>query len=227
MKKRSTSDVERSQSEQIEVESNVVNLVNLIRDFECEASFAEIKSYLQYYIKMFGKKYRIPGCDSDEIEQECLFALRYKAVEDFDSTRGKFKNFAILCIKRHLFSLIKANNQQKRTVLNTSLSLDEDRSNGDNLPLIHLITEDTLDAPDQLSKTENDKMREDKLLLKLSPLECEVYKLYIKQMTYEEIVLELKKVLPAKRISKKTIDNALCRLKFKAQNLGKNIDWCD
>lgn len=207
-------------------EEKIAELVNRVRDFDCETSFAELREYVQYYVKIFGKKYKIPGCDSDEIEQECLFALRYKAIEDFNPDRGKFKSFAILCIKRHLFSLIKANNQQKRTVLNHSLSLDEDRSgDGENLSLICLITEDEPDAHDQIARSETDRRREMRLLSKLSRLEQEVYKLYMKQLHYNEIVVELKIIFPKKHLTKKTVDNALQRLRMKAQNLAKHMDF--
>lgn len=210
------------------LEENIAKLVNLVRDHDCEISFAELRNYLQYYISLFGKKYKIPGCDSDEIEQECLFALRYKAIEDFNPNRGKFKSFAILCIKRHLFSLIKANNQQKRTVLNTSISLDEDRSgDGENLSLVCLITEDKPEAGEQIAKHEITRLREGRLLSKLSKLEQEVYKLYMKQMRYDEIVVELKKIFPKKNMTKKTVDNALQRLRMKAQNLAQHLDFED
>jgi len=116
-------------------EQKFTSLVDLVRENDCKSSFNELREYLSSYIHLFGRKYRIPGCDSDEIEQECLFALRYKAIEDFNPLRGKFRSFAILCMKRHLFSIIKGSNQQKRRVLNNSLSLDEDRSGGDDLSL--------------------------------------------------------------------------------------------
>lgn len=215
------------QSERL-LEEKIIRLVNLIRDSDCEKSFGEISKYLHQYIKLFGKKYRIPGCDSDEIEQECLYALRYKAIEDFNHSRGKFKSFAILCIRRHLFSLIKANNQQKRTVLNTSLSLDEDRSgNGEQLSLASLITNDSTEGVDQLAKDEMDEIRETKLLTTLSKLEKEVYYLYLGQLHYDEIVVGLRKIFPGRQINKKAVDNALQRLRAKAQLLSKSLDWED
>ncbi len=175
---------------------------------------------------MFGRKYKIAGHDADEIEQECLFALRYKAIEDFDPRRGKFRAFAILCIKRHLFSLIKGNNQQKRRVLNQSLSLDEDRSEGgENLSLASLIAEDALTADEEMEREENHQLKQDKLLDKLSKLEQEVLKLYLQQFHYDEIVEKLEKLFPDKRISKKTVDNSLQRIRSKAQDLAKMLDW--
>lgn len=207
-------------------EEEITTLVSFVRDSDNEQAFAELKQYLEYYIKLFGRKYKIPGCDPDEIEQECLYALRYKAIEDFNPERGKFKSFAILCIKRHLFSLIKGNNQLKRRVLNTSLSLDEDRSeNGENLSLISVIVEDGLTVDDALAKNEHHELRQHRLLSKLSKLEQEVFKLYLQQLHYEEIVLELKRIFPGKHCTKKQVDNALQRCRAKAQELLKTLDW--
>jgi RNA polymerase sporulation-specific sigma factor len=206
-------------------DTNIAELVEKVRDGN-ESAFELLQEYLDYYIKLFGRKYRIPGCDSDEIEQECLFALRYKAIEDFDPERGSFKAFAVLCIRRHLFSLIKGNNQLKRKVLNTSLSLDEDRSdNGDHLSLISIAIHHVLDVDDQLAKNEVVQVYQQRLLDKLSILEQEVLKLYLQQLHYDEIASELKIIFPGKRYSKKSIDNALQRCRIKAQEIGKNFEW--
>jgi len=201
-------------------EKHIASMVKRVREDKCEQSFLEIKEYLDYYVKLFGKKYKIAGHDSDEIEQECVIALRYKAIEDLDPARGKFKSFAILCIKRHLFSIIKSNNQQKRKVLNQSLSLNEDRSeDGENLALIAMIAEGKPTVDEQAVKSESILLLREKLLAKLSPLEKEVFKLYVQQYHYDEIAEKLQEMFPDKNYNKKTTDNALQRLKLKAQSL--------
>lgn len=207
-------------------EKEISRLVNHVRENEDEASFIQLQSLLSYYISFFGKRYRIAGHCSEEIEQECLYALRYKAIEDFDPERGKFKSFAILCIRRHLFSIIKANRQQKRRALNDSLSLDENRSeDGDYLTLIGLVQQDQLSADEQIIKSESTDLRQNKLMSKLSKLEQEVFKLYIKGFHYDEIVDELLEIFPRKKCTKKTCDNALQRIRSKAQYLAKNMDF--
>lgn len=199
-------------------EQEIIKLVNKVRRQGSEESFIKIRTYVDSYIKLFTKKYRIAGCDADEIEQECLVALRFKAIKDFDQKRGAFISFAILCIKRHLFSLIKGNNQLKRRVLNTSVSLDADRSDdGDFISLNNVVEKDTLAVDDLLSKEEDMSIEKNKLLQGLSKLEQEVLKLYLKQMKYDEIVKELKVVYVNKKITKKTIDNSLQRIRQKAQ----------
>jgi RNA polymerase sporulation-specific sigma factor len=204
-------------------EAEICRLVHFVRELDCEDSFAKLRAYLNHSIMHFARKYHIPGCDGDEIEQECLIALRTKAIEDFDPSRGKFKTFAILCLKRHLFSLIKGNNQQKRRVLNSSLSLDEDRSEeGEHLSLASLITEDALSADDEVAKTENHELHRRRLLSKLSRLEQEVFKLYLQQYHYDEIVDALREMFPNRAIRKKTVDNCLQRVRSKAQLMSGN-----
>lgn len=215
---------EDNQKDTSEVE--IISLVRFVKDTDDGDSFTKLHKHVEYYIKLFSKKYHIAGCDSDEIEQECLFALRYKAVEDFNPDRGKFRSFAVLCIRRHLFSLIKGNNQLKRKALNTSISLNQDRSeDGETLSLASLVIENKLSADEEMMKHENSELKQSKLFSKLSKLEREVLKLYLQQLSYEEIVIELKKVFPGKKILCKTIDNALLRCRSKSQTISTTIDW--
>lgn len=206
-------------------EKIIINLVVKIKEDRCEESFRRIREYLNSYITLFERKYRIPGCDADEIEQECLFALRFKAIEDFNPTRGKFRSFAILCMKRHLFSIIKASSQQKRRVLNESLSLDEDRGEKGNndLSLNNLISRE--EPPDDLERTECNDLLTSKLMAQLSKLEQEVFKLYVGQNSYQEITKELNKIFPDKKYAIKSTDNALSRIKSKSAHLGVNVDF--
>jgi len=215
--------IPRNEGEQ--TEERIISLVISVRQTDCENAFGELCEYLSSYIGLFEKKYRIPGCDADEIAQECLFALRFKAIEDFNPVRGKFRSFAILCMKRHLFSIIKASSQQKRRVLNESLSLDEDRSEGDDLSLTNLITKDKLSTVEKLEKEEITLVTKKRLLSKLSRLEQEVFKLYIQQYPYEEIAVALEQIFPTKRFSKKSVDNALVRCRSKAQEMSDNVDF--
>ena len=202
------------------LEQRIVLLVKNVRETDCEKSFIEIREYLDSYVKIFVRKYKIPGCDYDEIEQECLCALRYKAIEDFNAKRGKFKSFAVLCIKRHLFSLIKGSNQQKRLALNQSVSLDEERSDDESLSLASLVIEDGPSADEKFANQEIASIEQSKFMEQLSDLEKEVFKLYRQKFKYEEIVVELKKIFPkmknkSSKSNKKLVDNARSRLLVK------------
>ena len=220
----------KSKQKKDQEEILIVSLVKEVREDDDESAFIRVRQYLNSYIKLFGQKYRIPGCDADEIEQECLFALRYKAIEDFDDDRGKFRSFAILCIKRHLFSLIKSSKQQKRRVQNESLSLDEDRAEGENLNLGSIVAIKGLTASESLEKKEDGEVKKRKLMSRLSRLEKEVLKLYLQQFRYDEMVDELRRVnkrekFTGRRINKKSIDNSLQRIRKKAQDLADTLDW--
>ncbi len=209
-------------------EKKIVVLVNAVRKTQNDSAFEQIAEYLNFYVKLFGVKYKIPGCDSHEIEQECLFALRYKAIEDFNPARGKFRSFAILCIRRHLFSIIKANKQQKRRVLNESLSLDEDHSDdGENLALINLVVKESNPADLDIVREESNKFKKNKLFSRLSKLEKEIVVLYMQQYHYDEIVDELNKSFPNRQrpLDKRTVDNALQRVRKKAKDISDKIDF--
>ena len=142
-----------------------------------------------------------------------------KLFPSHDPDRGRFRSFAILCMERHLFSIIKASTQQKRLALNQSLSLNEDRSEGDNLSLNTLVTKDEKTAVDKLQKEEAIEVAKSKLLAKLSKLEKEVFNLYIKQNSYAEIVEGLREIFPGKKLSRKAVDNSLLRVRSKAREL--------
>lgn len=205
----------------VKLEKQIVKLVRIVKKTDCDISFRQLCDYLAAYINGFERKYRIPGHDADEIRQECLYALRYKAIEDFRAARGKFKSFAILCMKRHLFSLIKSSTQQKRKVLNQSLSLDEDR-NGEQIALSQMVAKDEDTIDEQVSKGEWHEVAKERLMSMLSPLEREVLVLYLMQLSYEEMVVELKKRFPKRRINKKLCDNSLVRARWKARVLSKD-----
>jgi len=210
-----------------EEEQKTIRLVNAVRELRDESAFIELQRCLEFYVRLFGNMYKIPGCDSDEIEAECWYALRYKAIEDFNPARGKFLSFAILCIRRHLFSIIKGNNQQKRRALNESLSLDENRGEDGDLSLINLVVKSGKPADEELSDAESRQNKRDRLLRRLSKLEREVCKLYLSQYHYDEIVDSLEEVFPDRNITKKTVDNALQRARSKAHKLAKKLDFSE
>jgi len=209
-------------------EAELIDLVKRVRESSSEAevkqAFNEIVAYMAYSIEMLSRQIRIVGRDRDEVEQECLYALRYKVIEDFDPDRGFFRGFAVLCLRRHLYSIIKASKQQKRQVLNESLSLDEDRSEGDeSLSLASLITEDDETIDEALARDELGGIFRKRLLSKLSDLEREVWLLYVQRYRYDEIVEELNQRFPDRKVSRKTVDNSLQRARQKAMSMGRRL----
>ena len=206
-------------------EQRILDLIKKVKYDNDQNCYNELHFYMKSYIDLFCNKFIIAGLAKDDIEQECLFALRYKAIDDYNPSRGSFKTFAVLCIKRHLFSKIKENNQHKKKAMTVAMSLDESREEDSELLMLrNIIASNEMTADEELSKLETNKKMEDALLQKLSDLEKDVYYLYIQKYHYEEIV-DILKENGRKDITKKATDNAVQRLKTKSQSLFKNEDF--
>ena len=196
-----------------------------------EDAYNEIEDRIKPKVNYIIRQFFIPGCNRDDILQEALYALRFKAIPDYDKTKGSkeepypFDKFAVLCIRRHLSTLLKSSFQNRKKALNTSLSLDQDRSNA---------TDDFLHLSDILPKTDGTVVGDigdkeyiytlfSKLMSELSILERRVFKLYAQKYSYDEISLLINKYYKKKKVRKRTnvksIDNALSRIKQKAREI--------
>lgn len=202
------------------------------RDLAYNEIEAQIKPKMFFIVRQF----YIPGCNYEDILQEALYALRYKAIPDYDVSKGRdgipypFDKFAVLCIRRHLSTLLKSSFQNKRKALNTSLSLDQDRNttSDDSLYLSDIIprTEGTIVG--ELGEQEYYSKLFTRLYSELSTLEQRVFKLYAKRYSYEEISVIINKYYRKKKLKKRTniksIDNSLSRIKQKAKVI---FDSCE
>ena len=184
------------------------------------------------------RKFYIPGHTVDDIQQEALFALRYKAIPDFKKeVIGKngpypFDKFAALCIRRHLSTLLKTCYQNKQKTLNTSLSLDQDRndSSEEALFLVDILPRTEGTIVDELGDREYHQFLFNKLYEKLSKFEKQVFLLYSQKYSYEEIAVLIKKKNKSDNLKGKnkelkdiikSVDNALSRMKQKAKEVFK------
>ena len=200
------------------------------------AAYNEIYYRIKTRIGYLVYKLYIPGYTSDDITQEALFALRYKAIPDFKKgVIGRngpypFDKFAILCIRRHLSTLRKTSYQYKHRTLNTSLSLDQDRneSSEEALFLVDIIPRTDGTILEELSDKEYHNFLFNKLYEKLSKFEKQVFLLYAQRYSYEEISVLIKKKAKKdgtrnqkKKIKDivKSVDNALSRMKQKAKEI--------
>ena len=117
-----------------------IELVKIIRSStdkeEKDLAFEEIVKMIEPNLQKFIRKFTIPGYDRHDIYQEALFALKFKAIKDYDSSRSEIKDispfdkFAMICIRRHLSTQLKASYQYKNKALNSSMSLNQDRNFG-------------------------------------------------------------------------------------------------
>jgi RNA polymerase sporulation-specific sigma factor len=222
--------------EEVIVELDYFGLIKIVKSrkksnkFRANEAYNEIEKRVKPKLMYIVNQFYIPGCNRDDVYQEALYALRFKAIPDYRKNRGRngnypFDNFAVLCIRRHLSTLLKSSFQNKRKALNTSISLDQDRnSTSDDVLLLSDILPRTDDTVlDLLENKEYHKKLFGGLHKKLSIFEKKVFSLYIQKYSYEEMSKIIndnyKKKNIRKRINVKSIDNALSRLKQKAKEV--------
>lgn len=180
----------------------------------------EIMDYLMVkYKSMVRKKARamyLLGGENEDLIQEGMIGL-IKAVRDFDVTqKTSFSSFAELCVSRQMYSAIEASNRKKHLPLNSYISLYEDSEQereGRSLPLIDTIESSKENDPEVLyfGKEYTEAFAE-QLKELLSPLENHVLYLHLMGTDYRTIAELLGK-------SPKSVDNALQRIKTKAQKI--------
>ena len=180
----------------------------------------EIMDYLMVkYKSMVRKKARamyLLGGEHEDLIQEGMIGL-IKAVRDFDVTqKTSFSSFAELCVSRQMYSAIEASNRKKHLPLNSYISLYEDseqEGEGRSLPLIDTIESSKENDPEVLyfGKEYTEAFAE-QLKELLSPLENHVLYLHLMGTDYRTIAELLGK-------SPKSVDNALQRIKTKAQKI--------
>ena len=180
----------------------------------------EIMDYLMVkYKSMVRKKARamyLLGGENEDLIQEGMIGL-IKAVRDFDVTqKTSFSSFAELCVSRQMYSAIGASNRKKHLPLNSYVSLYEDSEEvgeGRSLPLIDTIESSKENDPEVLyfGKEYTEAFAE-QLKELLSPLENHVLYLHLMGTDYRTIAELLGK-------SPKSVDNALQRIKTKAQKI--------
>lgn len=179
-----------------------------------EAFNVLVKKY-EYLICLKIKSYFLLGGDREDLLQEARLGL-YKAARDF-KTEGKssFRGFADLCITRQLITAIKASARQKHSLLNNALSLNIPKNSKqleDDLIFMEMLPHPRAVSPEQATvEKENKREREQMLQEILSPIEQDVFALYLKGQTYMQISQNL-------HLPQKSVDNALYRIKKKMKH---------
>lgn len=173
------------------------------------------------YKSMVRKKARamyLLGGENEDLIQEGMIGL-IKAVRDFDESLGaSFASFAELCVSRQMYTAIEASKRKKHLPLNSYVSLyeeSESEGEGKKLALIDTIEPEQENNPEALyfGKEYTEALIE-QLKETLSPLENHVLYLHLMGTDYRTIAELLDK-------SPKAIDNALQRIKNKAEKMRK------
>ena len=180
----------------------------------------EIMDHLMVkYKSMVRKKARamyLLGGENEDLIQEGMIGL-IKSVRDYDPAQGtSFSSFAELCVSRQMYSAIEASRRKKHLPLNSYISLyeeSEEGQDGKKMPLIDTIESDIDNDPEALYfGREYTEAFVENLKDRLSPLESHVLYLHLMGTDYKKIAEILGK-------SPKSIDNALQRIKGKAEQM--------
>ena len=170
-------------------------------------------------VKKKAKAMYLLGGDSDDLIQEGMIGL-FKAVRDYDSAQeASFGTFAQICVTRQLYSAIRASRRKKHLPLNSYISLydNEEISEEKESELIQIQNIASTNNPEDLvihKESEDSFMNE--LEGNLSELERKVLYLHLLGTDYRTIAKLLGK-------SPKAVDNALQRIKTKAEELLTSI----
>ena len=190
-------------------------LIRRLRDGDGSVMDYLMEKYKNLVRKEANAMYLLGG-ETDDLIQEGMIGL-IKAVRDFDVTqKTSFSSFAELCVSRQMYSAIEASNRKKHLPLNSYVSLYEDSEEvgeGRSLPLIDTIESSKENDPEVLyfGKEYTEAFAE-QLKELLSPLENHVLYLHLMGTDYRTIAELLGK-------SPKSVDNALQRIKTKAQKI--------
>jgi len=188
---------------------NDEDLINLIHYGNEEALNFLIKKY-RGNVQAKTSTYFLRGADKEDLVQEGMVGL-YKAIRNFKGDKmSSFKTFAELCIKRQMFTAVKAAARQKHGPLNAYVSLYKPLSNQESAYMIlDMIAEKNTTNPELLLINQEEfEEKKQKIAELLSKLEQRVWALYTNDYSY----IEISKALS---MSEKSIDNAIQRIKRK------------
>ncbi len=174
-----------------------------------ESSIDILLSKYKSLVNKIARSYFLTGGDIEDIAQEGMIGL-YKAIIHFNQQKNaSFKTFASTCIKHQIQSAIRIASSEKNKVLSSAIPLIDQTDNDEDEELKELPIPSDLPSPDD-KLIEKEKLQEikQKIYQKLTPLELKVLSLYLKGYSYNEIS-------QIGNINKKSIDNALSRIKTK------------
>ena len=172
----------------------------------------ELMKVYENFVRIKAKTYFIMGADKEDIVQEGMIGL-FKAIRDYDETKmTSFRSFAELCITRQMITAVKTANRQKHVPLNSYVSLNKPIYDGESeKTLLDIIESSMISDPEALIISQEElKAIHDKMKSMLSSLETDVLVLYLRGRSYSQISQALK-------ITHKSIDNALQRIKKKLE----------
>ena len=174
-----------------------------------EEAIEQLFSIYKPLVNKIARSYFLTGGDVEDLVQEGMIGL-FKAIKNFkEDKNASFKTFATTCIKNQIQSAVRVASSEKNMILSTALSIEQPSNFEDDEDEIEIVLPSPLPKPDEkIENKENFKQITKKIILALSHLELKILIGYLKGYNYNEIANQNK-------ISKKSVDNALSRIKNK------------
>lgn len=151
----------------------------------------------------------LAGGDGEDLIQEGMIGL-VSAIRNFFPDGGaSFKTYAELCIKRRLYSAIRASYSRKNVSIDDCLSLESpffDKNQAETLNDLHHAFR--RGPEDEIIDRENTNSFWEDFLACLSKLEAEILGFYLKGLSYQEIASKIDRPV-------KSVDNAVQRVRKK------------
>ena len=182
------------------------------------ASMEKLLSIYKPLVNKIARSYFLTGGDIEDLVQEGMIGL-YKAIKNYNAEKNaSFKTFANTCIKNQIQSAVRVASSEKNMVLSTALPIETYQITNEDDDEIEIVLPSSAPLPDEnFENKERFKKITKQIVTSLSQLELKILLSYLKGFNYEEIA-------NANNISKKSVDNALTRIKNKLSFLkNKNL----
>lgn len=152
--------------------------------------------------------YHIAGGEHADLVQEGMVGF-LSAVREYDADQGvPFKAFALLCIRRRIFSAIRWAARQKHAPLNKGVSLEETETNQSRESNTRFVLDQRRTPEEQVLAKESEKEFFQSFSRQLSPFEKTVLQMYLDGLSYR-VMAELT------GRNEKAVDNAVQRIRRK------------
>jgi len=210
--------------------------VKLAKDGD-EDAYRMILGHLHNYICYLTKEFFIQGAEPKDIYQEGAIKL-LNVIQKYDSEKGSFTFFAQSSIRKHIITSINKEQAKKRSILNTSYSLDDETKNQDGETISFM---DKVSDLDNTQSSENsyygyDIIQKDyeeflveEISKVLSSMEKKVFVLrFMEGYTYREIAEKLNLTKREKNgdieYDQKSVDNAIWRSRPKIKKVLEKLN---
>ena len=188
-------------------ESPDQELLRKIRKGNNEAMEELLEKY-RGLVRTEARKFFLVGGDEEDLIQEGMIGL-FKAIQSYEEEKDTaFSTFAVLCIRRQIYTTVTASNRKKHSPLNHYISIFGEQGETEEGKLDNALGDPVDNPEDLMLQKEAIQDYYNEMNQKLSRFEKQVMEYYLKGDNYTEIARKLGK-------TNKSIDNAIQRIRRK------------